>query len=180
MVQAGYVRHVGLSEASAPTIRRAHAVHPLMALEIEYSVICRDLESDVLPTLRELNMAVTAYGVLSRGLLAGSAATAARGDIRGRFPGFAGENLEKSLRLVEGLGDVAKDKGGSVSQLCIAWVLSRGKEIIPLVGAQLREALGAFRVALTAEDLGRMEAAVRAGAAFGTRYHAEQMAMLNG
>jgi aryl-alcohol dehydrogenase-like predicted oxidoreductase len=184
MVESGYVRHVGLSEASAQTIRKAHAVYPVSALQIEYSVISRDIESEVLPTVRELGISITAYGVLSRGLLAGSTGSTSKADIRSHFPRFAGENLETNLKLVEVLRGLAQDKGVSVSQLCIAWVLSRGQEIVPLVGArtrgQLRDVLGALNVQLSAEDVKRMEAEVPPSAVAGTRYHAEQMAMLNG
>ena len=151
MVQAGYVRHVGLSETGAETVRRAHGVHPVADLQIEYSLLSRGIEDEILPTCRELGVGITAYGVLSRGLLSGHwsaerAATA--GPFRQTAPRFTGENLDRNLALVEALRSVADAKGATVAQLAIAWVLSRGDDIVPLVGArrrdQLAEALGAL------------------------------------
>ena len=186
MVQAGYVRHVGLSETGAETVRRAHGVHPVADLQIEYSLLSRGIEDEILPTCRELGVGITAYGVLSRGLLSGHwsaerAATA--GPFRQTAPRFTGENLERNLALVEALRSAAQAKSATVAQLAIAWVLSRGEDIVPLVGArrrdQLAEALGATKLQLTAEDLEAIERAVPAGAAAGDRYHAPQMATLD-
>jgi aryl-alcohol dehydrogenase-like predicted oxidoreductase len=186
MVRAGYVRHVGLSETGAETLRRAHAVHPIADLQIEYSLLSRGIEAEILPTCRELGVGVTAYGVLSRGLLSGHwskerAATA--GPFRQTAPRFTGENLDRNLALVEDLRTVAEARGATVADVAIGWVLSRGDDIVPLVGArrrdQLAEALGATELHLTAEDLEAIERAVPTGAAAGQRYHAPQMASLD-
>jgi len=186
MVQAGYVRHIGLSEVGAETLRRAHAVHPIADLQIEYSLISRGIEAEILPTARELGIGITAYGVLSRGLISGhwSADRAtAPGDFRGSSPRFSAENLDANLRLVEALRAVAEAKGASVAQTAIAWVLAQGEDIVPLVGARRRErlteALGALDLKLTAADLRAIEEAVPAGAAAGDRYIAAQMAHLD-
>jgi aryl-alcohol dehydrogenase-like predicted oxidoreductase len=181
MVKAGYVRHIGLSEVGAATVRRAHAVHPIADLQIEYSLISRSVERAILPTLRELGIAITAYGILSRGLLSERAADAAQ--TRNRFPRFQGDNLTHNLSLVEALRAIAGDKGITVPQLAIAWVLARGDDIVPLVGARRRErlteALGALAVSLDATDLARIEAAVPANAAKGERYDAHAMMTLD-
>jgi len=181
MVKAGYVRYIGLSEVGAATVRRAHAVHPIVDLQIEYSLISRSVERSILPALRELGIAVTAYGVLSRGLLSERAADAAR--TRARFPRFQGENLVHNLSLVEALRAIAKEKGATVPQLAIAWALARGDDIIPLVGARRRdrlaEALGALDVQLDRGDLARIDEAVPADAAKGDRYDAHAMASLD-
>ena len=186
LVQAGYVRHIGLSEVGPETVRRAAAVHPICDLQIEYSIISRGIESATLPTCRELGIALTAYGVLSRGLISGhyrSDAEATTGDMRGRMPRFQGENLRHNLALVEELRAVADGKGATVAQIAIAWVRSRGEDIVPLLGArrrdQLVEALGALDLELSAQDLDRIERAVPAGAAAGDRYGAAQMADLD-
>ena len=186
MVEAGYVRHIGLSEAGPETIRRAAAVHPISDLQIEYSLISRGFEDEILPTLRGLGIGVTAYGVLSRGLLSGHWSPdrgLAKGDFRGMAPRFQGENLERNLWLVDALRRVADDKGVSVAQIAIAWVLTRGEDIVPLVGARRRErldeALGAVEIELSADDLERIETAVPAGAAAGERYPAPLMAGLD-
>jgi aryl-alcohol dehydrogenase-like predicted oxidoreductase len=184
MVQAGYVRYIGLSEASAATVRRAHAVHPIAALEIEYSLLTRDIEAEVLPTVRALGIGLVAYGVLSRGLLSERAAGPfAADDFRTHLPRFAGENLQNNLALVEALRTLAAEKGVGVAQLAIAWVLARGEDIVPLVGARrparLSEALAAAQVHLSAEDMERIAAAVPPAAVAGTRYSTDQMAMLD-
>ena len=186
MVQAGYVRHVGLSETGAQTVRRAHSVHPVADLQIEYSLLSRSIEDEIRPTCRELGVGITAYGVLSRGLLSGHWSTersATAGAFRQTAPRFTGENLARNLALVEALRSVADAKNATVAALAIAWVLSRGDDIVPLVGArrrdQLAEALGATELQLTAEDLEAIERAVPAGAAAGDRYHAPQMATLD-
>jgi aryl-alcohol dehydrogenase-like predicted oxidoreductase len=186
MAEAGYVRHIGLSEVGAETIRRAHAVHPIVDLQIEYSLFTRTVETRILPTLRELGVGITAYGVLSRGLLSGHwtpSRSNAPGDFRSGSPRFQGENLDRNLALVEALREVAREKGVSVAQLAIAWVAAQDELIVPLVGARTRErlaeALGAADVELAPADLARIEAAVPAGAASGDRYAAEQMRSLD-
>jgi aryl-alcohol dehydrogenase-like predicted oxidoreductase len=186
LVQAGYVRHIGLSEVGADTLRRAAAVHPISDLQIEYSLISRGIERAILPTARELDIAITAYGVLSRGLISGRYRADAEpqgGDIRGRMPRFQGENLRHNLALVEALRAIADAKGATVAQIAFAWVLSRGSDIVPLIGArrtdQLEEALGGAELALTPEDLERIEQAVPSGGAAGDRYGAPQMADLD-
>jgi aryl-alcohol dehydrogenase-like predicted oxidoreductase len=186
LVEAGHVRHVGLSEAGAETIRRAHAVHPVVDVQLEYSLISRGIEDEVLPACRELGIAVTAYAVLSRGLISGHwtrERAAAGGDFRAHAPRFSGENLERNLALVEALRSIADAKGVTVAQAAIAWVLSRGEEIVPLVGSrrrdQLAEALGALELSFDAGDLAEIEAAMPAGAAAGDRYPAHAMAQLD-
>ncbi|MEV4358217.1 aldo/keto reductase [Nonomuraea sp. NPDC004186] len=185
-VAKGRVRHVGLSEAGAETIRRAHAVHPIADVQLEYSLLSRGIERDILPACRELGVGVTAYGVLSRGLLSGHWSKdreVVAGDFRAASPRFSGDNLAHNLTLVEALRSLAEAKGATVAQLAIAWVLAQGQEIVPLVGARRRErlaeALGALDVSLTAEDLAAVEAAVPEGAAAGSRYAEAQMSMLD-
>lgn len=186
MVKAGYVRHIGLSEMGADTIRRAAAVHPICDLQIEYALISRGIEDAILPACRELGIGITAYGVLSRGLISGhwkKDSAGATGDFRAHSPRFQGENLDHNLALVEELRRVAAAKGVSVAQIAIAWVLSRGSDIVPLVGARRRdrltEALGALEFDLTPDDLAAIERAVPPGAAAGDRYAPQQMAMLD-
>jgi aryl-alcohol dehydrogenase-like predicted oxidoreductase len=180
-IEAGHVRHIGLSEVGADTIRRAARVHPITDLQIEYSLISRGIEGEILDTCRELGIAITAYGVLSRGLISGhwSADRATVGsDFRSRSPRFQGENLEHNLKLVDTLRELADENGASVAQVAIAWVLSRGEDIIPLIGARTRErlteALGALELDI---DTDRIADAIPAAA--GTRYDATQMAMLD-
>lgn len=185
MVKAGYVRHIGLSEVGAETIRKAAAVHPIADLQIEYSLISRGIEETILPACRELGIGITAYGVLSRGLISGhwQKEQASGGDFRAHSPRFQGENEEKNLALVERLRAVANAKGLTVAQTAIAWVSAQGEDIVPLVGARRRdrlsEALGSADVALTASDLAEIETAVPKGAAAGSRYAQAQMAMLD-
>ena len=185
MVQAGYVRHIGLSEVGAETIRRAQAVHPIVDLQIEYSLFSRGIEASILPACRELGIGITAYGVLSRGLLGGhwSRTQANASDFRAFSPRFQGENLDQNLALVEELRAVAGEKGATVAQAAIGWVLARGEDIVPLVGARRRdrlsEALGALDLTLSAADMARIEQAVPAGAVAGERYNTHQMAMLD-
>src|SRR5215212_7281467 len=186
MVEAGYVRYVGLSEVGAETIRRAHATHPISDLQIEYSLISRGIEEEILPTCRELGIGITAYGVLSRGLLSGHWSKdrqAAPTDLRSHMPRFNAENLDRNLELVEALRSVGEARGASVAQVAIAWVLSRGEDIVALVGARMRErlaeSLGAIELELSAEDLGAIEAAVPVGSAAGGRYDERQMAILD-
>jgi aryl-alcohol dehydrogenase-like predicted oxidoreductase len=186
LVQAGYVRYIGLSEVGAGTLRRAAAVHPICDLQIEYSLISRGIERSILPACRELEIGITAYGVLSRGLISGRYRTGAQpqgGDIRGRMPRFQAENLEHNLALVDELRAIADANAATVAQVAFAWVLTRGEAILPLIGArrrdQLSEALGALELELSPEDLERIEQAIPPGAAAGDRYGAPQMADLD-
>jgi aryl-alcohol dehydrogenase-like predicted oxidoreductase len=185
MIDAGFVRHLGVSEVGADTIRRAHAVHPVSDLQIEYSLISRGIEAEILDTCRELGVGLTAYGVLSRGLISGhwSADRQGSNDFRAHSPRFNGDNLDRNLALVERLREVAGQLGVSVAQVAIAWVAAQGDDIVPLVGARTRqrlaESLGAVDVRLTAEQLAAIESAVPKGAAAGDRYDAGQMAMLD-
>jgi aryl-alcohol dehydrogenase-like predicted oxidoreductase len=186
LIKVGYVRHVGLSEVGAGTIRRAAAVHPIADLQIEYSLISRGIEAAILPACRELGIGITAYGVLSRGLISGHWSTersAAAKDFRSQSPRFATDNLAHNLALVDALRSVAERKGASVAEIAIAWVAAQGKDIVPLVGARRRdrltEALGASNVILQAGDLAAIEHAIPAGAAAGDRYPAMQMAHLD-
>ncbi|MEO3432774.1 aldo/keto reductase [Inquilinus sp. CAU 1745] len=186
LVQAGYVRHIGLSEVGAETIRRAHAVHPIADLQIEYSLISRGMEDDILPACRELGVGITAYGVLSRGLISGHwkpGDADAAGDFRSHSPRFQLGNLERNLELVEALRGVAASRGVTVAQIAIAWVLAQGPEIVPVIGARRRdrlgEALGALDVALSPEDLAAIETAAPRDAVAGERYAPAQMAMLD-
>jgi aryl-alcohol dehydrogenase-like predicted oxidoreductase len=186
MVEAGYVRHIGLSEVGADTIRRAQSVHPIADLQIEYSLITRVIETTILPTCRELGIGITAYGVLSRGLISGHWSAdrpIAATDFRQHSPRFRGENLEHNLSLVERVRSVADQKGATVAQVAIAWVLAKGDDIVPLVGARrkdrLEEALAALEVELTESDISMLEQAVPAGAAAGERYPEGGMASLD-
>lgn len=187
LVQAGYVRHIGLSEVGSETIRRAHAVHPVADLQIEYSLLSRGIEADILPTCRELGIGVTAYGVLSRGLLSGhwskDRTAGGASDFRTVCPRFQGDNLDRNLALVEALRGVAERLGATPAQVAVAWVLSRGPDIVPLVGARrpdrLAESLAALGLSLSEADLAAIEAAVPAGAAAGERYAPAQMAHLD-
>jgi aryl-alcohol dehydrogenase-like predicted oxidoreductase len=182
LVKAGWVRAIGLSEVGADTIRLANAVHPISDLQIEYSLISRGPETTIFPVLAELSIGVTAYGVLSRGLLSGSRPSSPS-DLRARLPRFTSENRERNERLIEALQNVAREKNVTASQLAIAWVLAKGTSIVPLIGArtraQLAESLGALRVTLTPDDITRIEAAVPAAAVAGTRYDEHQMRMLD-
>jgi aryl-alcohol dehydrogenase-like predicted oxidoreductase len=182
LIKAGYVRHVGLSEVGAATLRRAAAVHPIVDLQIEYSLISRGIEAQILPTCRELGIDITAYGVLSRGLISGhwsGAATVGERDFRARSPRFQGANLAHNLGLVEKLRAIARDIGASVAQVAIAWVAAQGEDIIPLIGARrrdrLEEALGALPLKLTGGQLAALAAAVPADAAAGARYPDAQL-----
>ncbi len=186
MVQAGYVRYIGLSEVGAETLRRAAAVHPIADLQIEYSLISRGIEDSILPTARELGTSVTAYGVLSRGLLSDSLRgnrTFGAGDFRSFSPRFQGENLAANLRLVDALAAIADAHGTSVAQLAIAWVLAQGRDIVPVIGARTRtrltEAVDAVAITLSPEELAAIEAAVPADQVAGDRYAPAQMAMLD-
>jgi aryl-alcohol dehydrogenase-like predicted oxidoreductase/uncharacterized protein (DUF302 family) len=185
MVTAGYVRHIGLSEVGADTIRRAHATHKISDLQIEYSLISRRIESEIVPTCRELGIGITAYGVLSRGLISGHWSKAREGErgFRGTAPRFQGANLDANLALVEKLRIIADQMGVSVAQIAIAWVAAQGDDIVPLIGARRRdrlaEALGALDVTLSPEDLAVLARAVPPGAAKGDRYPASALAFMD-
>ncbi len=182
MVEAGYVRYIGLSEVGPETIRRAAAVHPIADLQIEYSLVSRGAETSIFPVLDELGIGVTAYGVLSRGLLT-SSQPAGMSDIRTHLPRFKGENLTKNQPLVARLRQIAADKGVTAAQLAIAWVLAKGKSIVPVIGArtrtQIRETLHALEVKLTSAEIATLEAEVPASAVAGTRYDPSQMKVLD-
>jgi pyridoxine 4-dehydrogenase len=190
MVKAGHVRHIGLSEAGADSLRRASRVHPIAALQIEYSLISRGIEAQIIPAAKETGTAITAYGVLSRGLISGHWSQARQDqtrDFRAILPRFQGENLAANLALAEALKGVAAAKGATAAQVAIGWVMAQGARlgatIIPLVGARTRtrlvEALGAVDLSLSPADLAAIEAAIPAGAAAGSRYPDHQMAMLD-
>ncbi len=182
LIRAGYVRYIGLSEMGAATVRRAHAVHKISDLQIEYALVSRNPETDIFPALEELGVGVTAYGVLSRGLLSGSK-PAAQGDFRAHLPRFTGENIGQNEKLVDRLNQLAAERGLKAAQLAIAWVLAKGRRIIPVIGArtraQLSEALGALRVKLTESELAHIEESIPASAIAGTRYDERQMRMLD-
>ena len=182
MVKAGFVRYIGLSEVGAETIRRAAAVHPIVDLQIEYGLVSRGPEATIFPTLDELGIAVTAYGVLSRGLLTGSRPTAPR-DFRAHLPRFAGANGEKNQQLVDALARAAAERGVKPAQLAIAWVRAKGRSIVPLLGArtraQLADAIAAVEIRLSPDEVAALEAAVPASAVAGTRYAEAQMRHLD-
>ena len=185
-IKAGYVRHIGLSEVGAETLRRAHAVHPISDLQIEYSLLSRGIEKDILPTCRELGIGITAYGVLSRGLISGHwgpSRTLAQNDFRNTSPRFSSANLAHNLALIDVLREIASSKQATPAQVAIAWVLAQGKDIVPLVGARrperLAESLGAIELVLSSSDLARIDQAIPPGAAAGERYDAMSMAHLD-
>jgi pyridoxine 4-dehydrogenase len=185
MIQAGWIRHIGLSEVGSDTIRRAHAVHPIVDLQIEYSLVARGIESDILKTCRELGIGITAYGVLSRGLISGhwSKDRSAEQDFRQMSPRFQGANLDANLALVDSLRAIAAEIGASPAQVAIAWVAAQGNDIVPLVGARRRdrltEALGALDVKLTKPHLAALDAAFPPGVAAGARYPEAQLAHMD-
>jgi aryl-alcohol dehydrogenase-like predicted oxidoreductase len=188
LIKQGYVRYIGLSEVGATTIRRAQSVHAIADLQIEYSLISRGIEREILPTCRELGIGITAYGVLSRGLISGHwQKDSEKGDFRGRAPRFQGANLDTNLALVEKLRAVASKMGVSVAQIAIAWVIARAAvqeaSVVPLIGARRRdrlaESLGALSVKLTREQLAEIERAVPPDAAAGARYPDAQLAHMD-
>lgn len=188
LVEAGYVRHIGLSEVGPETLRRAHAVHPISDLQIEYSLLSRGIEDRILPTARELGVGITAYGVLSRGLLSGHWSRErqqqlTQHDFRRGLPRFQGDALDHHLALVEALRTVAEAKGSTVAGIAVAWVSAQGRDIVPLVGArnrqQLAETLGSAAVVLDADDLAAIERAVPKGAASGARYGEPLLSLLD-
>jgi aryl-alcohol dehydrogenase-like predicted oxidoreductase len=186
MVQAGYVRHIGLSEIGAETLRRAAQTHAICDVQIEYSLISRGVEGAILPACRDLGIAITAYGVLSRGLISGHFSPdreLAATDFRSRAPRFSGANRAHNLALIEGLRALAQARGATVAQIAIAWVLARGEDIVPLIGARTRErlaeALGALQLELSTDEIAELERAIPADAAVGERYPEPQMAALD-
>lgn len=186
MVKAGYVKHIGLSEARVETIRRAHAIHPISWLQIEYSLFSRGVEEEIFPALRELGISLCAYGVLSRGLLSGAWSKERKTDVRDfrtYAPRFSEQNIDKNLELVAALRIIAEEKHITVAQLAIAWVLYQGKDVIPLIGARrklhLQDALTALNLNLNQEDIQRIELAVPKAAVAGTRYREIEMNMLD-
>jgi aryl-alcohol dehydrogenase-like predicted oxidoreductase len=182
LVRAGYVRYIGLSEAGAATVRRAHAVHPICDLQIEYSLVSRGPEAAILPALRELGIGITAYGVLSRGLLAGSRPTGPH-DFRTYLPRFRSPNYERNRALTAALAGMAAEMNRTPAQLAIAWALAKGFDVVPIIGArtraQLAESLGALDIVLSPADVARLEAALDPASVAGTRYDAAQMKMLD-
>lgn len=185
LVQAGLIRHVGLSEVGAATLRRAAAVHPVCDLQIEYSLISRGIEESILPTARELGIGITAYGVLSRGLFGGNVSKDGlpKSDARAMTPRFQGNNLDANLKLVEALRALADAKGVTVAQISIAWVLNQGDDVVPIIGArrraQLSDAIDAQKISLSSEDLAAIERAVPKGAGAGGRYPDAQLSNLD-
>jgi aryl-alcohol dehydrogenase-like predicted oxidoreductase len=187
LVQAGKVRYLGISEAAPATLRRAHAVHPVSAGQYEWSLFTRDLEDELVPTLRELGIGLVAYSPLGRGFLSGRITSPddfGEDDFRRDHPRFSGENFARNLELVEQVRQLAAAKGVTVSQLAIAWVLAQGDDVVPIPGTKrrrwLEENLGALEVELTAEDLAAIERATPRGSAAGARYNPEMMARING
>jgi len=182
MVKAGYVRHIGLSEVGPETIRRAAAVHPIVDLQIEYSLVSRNPEAKIFPLLEKLGIGSTTYGALSRGLLSASQPAAA-GDFRARLPRFTGENLTRNQQLVDRIKALASEKGVTQVQLAIAWVMAKKPSAVPVIGArtraQLAESLGALKVSLSASEIAVLEAAVPPEAVAGTRYDGHQMKVLD-
>ena len=185
MIKAGWIRHIGLSEVGSDTIRRAHAVHPIVDLQIEYSLLARGIEPDILKTCRELGIGVTAYGVLARGLISGHWSKDRSGaqDFRAMSPRFQGANLDANLMLVDALRRVAEDAGASPAQVAIAWVAAQGNDIVPLVGARRRdrlaEALGALDVKLTPAHLKALAETFPPDVAAGARYPEAQLAHMD-
>ncbi len=182
MIEKGYVRHIGLSEVGVETIRRATAVHPIVDLQIEYSLLSRGIESEILPACRELGIGITAYGVLSRGLLSGAWSkerVLAGSDFRAHGPRFTGDNLDRNLDLVAALQTIADAKGASIGQIASAWVVAQGVDIIPLFGArrlhQLHDSLASLEIGLNADELASIERAIPKGAAAGDRYNSALM-----
>jgi aryl-alcohol dehydrogenase-like predicted oxidoreductase len=185
LVEEGKVRFLGLSEAGAQTIRRAHGVHPITALQSEYSLWSRDIEDGIIPTLRELGIGLVAYSPLGRGFLTGrftSPDDLAPDDFRRSSPRFQGENFQKNLDLVSHIGQLAAAKGCTASQLALAWVMARGADIVPIPGTKrvkyLEENVGATEVTLTPDDMARIEEIAPQGVAAGTRYPAAAMAAI--
>jgi len=186
LVQAGKVRHLGLSEAAPDTIRRAHGTHAITALQTEYSLWTRDVEEEILPTVRELGIGFVAYSPLGRGFLSGrfhSPDDFEEGDFRRNNPRFQGENFERNLELVRRVREIAEEKDATAGQLAIAWVMAQGEDVVPIPGTKrlryLEENLGAADIGLSGDDLRRLDEAAPLGAAEGTRYPEAQMATVS-
>lgn len=186
LVKAGKVRYLGMSEAAAATIRRAHAVHPISVLQTEYSLWTRDVEDAILPTIRELGIGFVPYSPLGRGFLTGRFRTLddlPADDVRRSHPRFQGENFEKNLKLVDHIHEIARGKGCTATQLALAWVMAQGDDMAPIPGTRRREHLkenvGAVNVQLTADELRRIDEALPKGATAGERYPAHTMAAVN-
>ena len=186
LVGEGKVRFLGLSEAAPQTIRRAHAVHPITALQTEYSLFSRDVESEILPTVRELGIGFVAYSPLGRGFLTGeikSPADFEEGDFRRNHPRFQGVNFDRNLALVREIRLIAQERGCTAAQLALAWVLARGEDVVPIPGTRrrrhLEDNIGALSVRLSEEDIDRLDAILPPGVAAGDRYHAQGMAAVN-
>jgi aryl-alcohol dehydrogenase-like predicted oxidoreductase len=186
LVEEGKVRHLGLSEASAETIRRAHAVHPIAALQSEYSLWTRDVESEILPVCRELGIGFVAYSPLGRGFLTGSfekPEDLPENDRRRQFPRFSEENFRQNMRLVERVREIASEKSCEPAQLALAWALARGRDVVPIPGTKRRKYLeqnaGAVGVELTAEELSRIEEALSEHEVAGARYPEQAMRSVN-
>ena len=182
LVEEGKVRHLGLSEASAQTVRRAHAVHPIAALQSEYSLWTRDVEAEIVPTCRELGVGFVAYSPLGRGFLTGrfqKPEDLPEDDRRRQFPRFQEGNFRQNMRLVERVREVAAEKGCKPSQLALAWVLAQGEDVVPIPGTKrrtyLEENVGAAEVELTAEDLARVDEVLSAAPVAGERYPEQAM-----
>jgi len=180
LIKSGYVRYAALSEAGVATVKRASTVLPICDLQIEYSLVSRAIESEILPAMREAGVAITAYGVLSRGLLT-SSRTTGQGDFRAHLPRFTGANFEQNQRLVQALADFSKAHGATPAQVAIAWVLSKGSDIIPVIGARTRDrlaaAIAALNLRLSPAEMSQLESITASIA--GTRYDARQMGMLD-
>jgi aryl-alcohol dehydrogenase-like predicted oxidoreductase len=186
LVDAGKVRFLGLSEAAPETLRRAHATHPITALQTEYSLWSRDVEEEILPTVRELGIGFVAYSPLGRGFLTGQIKRPEdfpEDDFRRFHPRFTGENFEKNIALVHEMEAMAAEKGVTAAQLALAWVLAQGEDVVPIPGTKRRSYLGqnieATDIVLTGEDLSRLDRILPAGAAAGPRYHARGMETVN-
>jgi aryl-alcohol dehydrogenase-like predicted oxidoreductase len=182
LVEAGKVRYLGLSEAAPATIRRAHAIHPITALQTEYSLWTRDAEAEILPTVRELDIGFVAYSPLGRGFFSGRFRTPAdvpEGDYRRQSPRFQGDNLARNLRLLGHVEELAAAHGVKPAQIALAWVLAQGDDLVPIPGTKrrsyLEENVAAVELRLSPEELGRLGAAVPRGAAAGERYPAAAM-----
>ena len=187
LVRAGKVRYIGLSEASAATVQRAHRIHPITALQTEYSLFTRDPENDVLPTLRELGVSLVAYSPLGRGFLGArfrSIEELAPNDWRRNNPRFQGEQFDRNLAIADGIAEIARGKGVTPAQLALAWVMAQGEDVVPIPGTsnaqRLEENVRSLDLALTADDLARLEQLAPKGAAAGDRYEATMMQLLNG
>jgi aryl-alcohol dehydrogenase-like predicted oxidoreductase len=186
LVAQGKVRFLGLSEASVATLRRAHSVHPITALQSEYSLWTRDVEAEILPACRDLSIGFVPFSPLGRGFLTGQIQNPqdfSEDDMRRHLPRFQGENFEKNIRVVERVKEIAAEKGHTSAQLALAWVLAQGRDIVPIPGTKrrkyLEENIGSLDVVLSADDLQRIEEAMPRDAVAGQRYSEEMMKLVN-